>query len=278
MSPIRKYLDHADVPASLRRIPHLLWIIHKANLILVPRNWHVRRMLRSLQQSGAVLGRIIDAGCGLGDHSFLAARMFPAASITGIDASSSNIDLCNRYAAAINSQQHMFLHSDLSDLPEVLPAPLVLCITVLQYIPDDIGALRKLRSLLTENGKMILYVPVRFKRYLSWYKRVSLSPHFSYDSRRGRAHTYTSEEITEKIRAAGFSLEQVEHTYGRSGAIAYELFSIGQYYLAHGSLIQRLTSAIGLILYVPLFLVVMGIDASQKHQSGNGVLLLLKKT
>ncbi len=274
---MREYLNFSDAPALLRRIPLLLWLVHKANLVLVPRNWHVRRMLRGLQQSGFTPDRVIDAGCGLGDHSFLVARMFRAALVTGIDASKSKIDLCIHYAAAINSQQHAFLRANLSDLSEVTPASLVLCITVLQYIPDDLGTLQKFRSLLTENGKIILYVPVHFRRYLSWYKRVSLLPHFNYDSEFGRAHTYTSEEIVEKAQSAGFSIERVEHTYGPIGAFAYEFFSLAQYYLGHGSPIQRLMAGIGFIIYVPVFLVLMGIDALQKHHSGNGVILLLKK-
>ena len=278
MSTIDAYLNFSDAPVLLRRIPQLLWLVHMVNLVLVPRNWYVRRVLRGLRQSGFMPDRVVDAGCGLGDHSFQVARMFRAASVTGIDASKSNIDLCTHYAAAIDSQRHSFLHGNLSDLSEATPASLVLCITVLQYIADDRGILQKLRSLLAENGRMILYVPVHFKRYLSWYKRVSLLPHFNYDSQLGRAHTFTSEEIVEKAQSAGFSLERIEHTYGPVGAVAYELFSIAQYYLAHGSLGQRLISTIGFILYVPVFLVLMGIDASQKHQSGNGVVLLLKKT
>ncbi len=278
MSTINAYLNFTDAPALLRRIPLLLWLVHMINLLLVPRNWHVRIVLRGLRQSGFLPHRVVDAGCGLGDHSFLVARMFRAASVTGIDASKSNIDLCTQYAAAIDSRQHSFLHGELSDLSDVTPASLVLCITVLQYIPDDRGTLRNLRSLLAENGRIILYVPVHFKRYLSWYKRVSLLPYFNYDSQRGRAHTYTSEEIIEKAQLAGLSLERVEHTYGPVGAVAYELFSIAQYYLARGSPGQQLMSAFGFILYIPVFLVLMGFDALQKHQSGNGIILLLRKT
>src|SRR3990172_7789431 len=222
MSTMRAYLNFSDVPVLLRRFPLLLWLFHKVNHILVPRNWHVKRMLRGLQQSGFIPDRVIDIGCGLGDHSFLAARMFHTATVTGIDTSKSSIDLCTQYASAINSERHSFLHGDMSGLSAEESASLVLCITVLQYIPDDIGTLQKLRSLLTENGRMILYVPVHFRRYLSWYKRLSLLPDFNYDSQLGRAHTYTSEEIVEKAQLAGFSIERIEHTYGPVGAVTYE--------------------------------------------------------
>jgi len=42
------------------------------------------KLLRPLYSSGAIL-RILDAGCGLGFLTYVAAKCFPKASITGVD-------------------------------------------------------------------------------------------------------------------------------------------------------------------------------------------------
>lgn len=44
------------------------------------------KLLRPLYRSGAAL-RILDAGCGLGFLTYVAAKCFPKASVTGIDLS-----------------------------------------------------------------------------------------------------------------------------------------------------------------------------------------------
>lgn len=108
--------------------------------------------------------RVMDAGCGAGTLSFEAARI--AAHVDGIDGSERMIQLARETAAArgvANVSFEVALFETLSD--RAGRYDLVLCSSVLEYLPDLAAELARLAAVLRSDGRMIVSLPNARSRY-----------------------------------------------------------------------------------------------------------------
>jgi SAM-dependent methyltransferase len=69
-------------------------------------------------------------------------------------------------------------------------------LNVLEHIPDDVAALRTLRSKLTPDGQLLIYVPAFPVLYTSM------------DAKVGHVRRYTRRTLVAAVRAAGFEVER----------------------------------------------------------------------
>ena len=107
-----------------------------------------------LQLAGIAPGmRVLDAGCGAGDVSFLAARLVgPTGSVTGIDRSGDAIALARQRASAAGLTNVEFVTGDVLQHRADTPYDAVIGRLVLMYFPDPVASLRQLSSLVREGG------------------------------------------------------------------------------------------------------------------------------
>ncbi|HEV7919311.1 MAG TPA: glycosyltransferase [Thermoanaerobaculia bacterium] len=73
----------------------------------------------------------------------------------------------------------------------------VTCINVLEHTADDVAALRRVHQLLQPGGRIVIYVPAGRDLYGSLDKGV------------GHQRRYEREELAEKLKQAGFELEEI---------------------------------------------------------------------
>ncbi|HKO57205.1 MAG TPA: glycosyltransferase [Thermoanaerobaculia bacterium] len=73
----------------------------------------------------------------------------------------------------------------------------VTCINVLEHTADDVAALRRVHQLLQPGGRIVIYVPAGRELYGALDKGV------------GHQRRYDRDELVEKLRQAGFELEEV---------------------------------------------------------------------
>lgn len=102
--------------------------------------------------------RVIDAGCGAGTLSFEAARV--TAHVDGIDGAERMIELARASAAehgVANVSFEVALFETLSD--RAGEYDLVLCSSVLEYLPDLRTEIERLTRLLRPGGRLILSLP-----------------------------------------------------------------------------------------------------------------------
>ena len=112
--------------------------------------------------------RVLDIGCGIGRWSrLLAAR---GASVTGIDLSPTMIAEAERRAKAAGlANRCRFVVQDSANLEVDGSFDLILCVTVLQHVPD-VGALRsalrRMEQHLTPQGRLVILeaAPTRVSR------------------------------------------------------------------------------------------------------------------
>ncbi|MEX0746871.1 MAG: class I SAM-dependent methyltransferase [Rhodothermales bacterium] len=260
-------------PRLFHRNAVVLRAFHAAVHAFTLRNWYIRRRLREIVDSLPRGATVVDVGCGTGDHVFYALRCRADLKVLGIDRSDASIDLCRAYAKAIGAPAE-FIHGDADDGLELPPADLLLCITALQYVADDIGALAEFRGILRAGGRLLVYVPVRNRRLSSLYRRLVEESPRHYDTVQSRRRIYEVEEVEAKLEAGGFFIERSEQAYGIFGKIYFEMIEL----LLHG-LVRSPWGVLLLpiaIVVSPALVFLMLLDFVFPVGEGNGLLLVAR--
>lgn len=123
----------------------------------------VRSWLPALPDTVARLqagGRALDVGCGTGIVPITLAKAYPGATIAGLDLDTRSIDIARGYAAEAGvAERVQFMASTLESLPDGPGWDLVSTFDVMHDLPDPLGAMRKIRSLLAEGGTYLMVEP-----------------------------------------------------------------------------------------------------------------------
>ena len=97
--------------------------------------------------------RVLDVGCGVGDVSFLAARLVgPSGVVVGVDASQEALALARRRASADHLRHVTFLEGNLANMDLSDSFDAVIGRFVLMFLPDPSAAVRKLTRHLRNGG------------------------------------------------------------------------------------------------------------------------------
>src|SRR5438309_788954 len=111
----------------------------------------------------------------------------------------------------------------------------IICLNVVEHIPDDVGSLAAMRALLQPAGRLVLLVPALPRIY------------GALDEALGHVRRYTPRELREKYDRVGFRVAHLEY---------FNLFGIPGWWFAGRILRRRIIPAGSLGLYdalVPLF-------------------------
>jgi SAM-dependent methyltransferase len=163
--------------------------------------WNARRVVR--RRIGSVeRTRLGDFGSGF-DAQFVRDVLPSVAHATVIDLALADDLKTNPKVTAIEGE-----------LPEIAAKvddeslDVVLCVSVLEHVVDDVGLLSELRRVLTPGGRLLVHVPSwRGKRFLEAAAfRLGWSP---ADEMNDHKRYYDPEELWPKARAVGFLPEQM---------------------------------------------------------------------
>ena len=166
------------------------------------------RNLFSLIPSNHNYKTILDAGSGTGVFTFELARRFKTAVINGIDLDKKNIEISNHIALKANISNIEFLHKSIEDMNSSTGYNLVICIDILEHIENDRHAIKKLYSLLSNKGILVLHVPALYRRYPIWKKRLN------FDVPTHVRPGYTLKDIKMRVSESGFKINNHGYTYG----------------------------------------------------------------
>jgi SAM-dependent methyltransferase len=151
---------------------------------------------------------ILDAGCGPGVFTFELARRLPESKVTGIDILDGLLEDDRVIAQKIGLPNCFFRKVDITNMTLENEFDLVLSVDNLEHIDNDEHALKMFYKSLMKDGEMILHVPGLYRRWMffKWKENFFVEGHF----RPG----YTLDEITEKVKRAGFEIKEAYYTYG----------------------------------------------------------------
>jgi predicted O-methyltransferase YrrM len=96
---------------------------------------------------------VLDIGCGIGDVSFLAARLVGSSgSVVGIDRGDQSIETALRRARSLGIENVSFLAADVSGFKTGKMFDAIIGRLILLYLPDPAKSLQRLSSLLRPGG------------------------------------------------------------------------------------------------------------------------------
>jgi glycosyltransferase involved in cell wall biosynthesis/ubiquinone/menaquinone biosynthesis C-methylase UbiE len=153
---------------------------------------------------------VLDAGCGSGLLSVYTAHR--VRSVTGVDASSRMLELCEEKKAEIGLDNVNFLMCDFASMENVIneKMDLIICSSVLEYLDDLDKSLAILSSLSKKGSLLILSMPNRRSIYRKVERFVfclTRRPKYLKYMR----HVSTVEEMRVMLREHGFNI--LETTY-----------------------------------------------------------------
>ncbi len=144
---------------------------------------------------------ILDIGCGSGTISLhLASKGFK---VKGIDISKKAIKACEESSKSIGLKNVEF---EVSDFPNKIlngKYDLVFFSEVIEHLPDDEFALKKIHKLLNPGGILFLSTPSKNAPM----HKLGLAKKF--DKEVGHLRRYTIEELREKLKRNGFKVKNI---------------------------------------------------------------------
>lgn len=168
---------------------------------------HIRwRKVKSLLPKTA--SRILDAGCGRGVITRAVAKKYPDAKVEAIDELDEFQKKNQFLAESMGLQNCTFIHDNLLELNEEDIYDLILSVDNLEHIEDDVKVLSNFFTAMQSGGTLLVHVPHYYRRWPVFKRKVNFE--VPGHVRPG----YHLPEMIEKIRAAGFLVENSGFSYG----------------------------------------------------------------
>jgi ubiquinone/menaquinone biosynthesis C-methylase UbiE len=275
------YLDAHSYPGIFYRQPCLVRLIFAINFIMTLRNWYVAKEMKKIEEELNDHLNFLDAGCGMGEFAIGVANRHPEAQVMGTDFTESNIHLANILAKNMKLKNITFEHGDLTQMTDLNKYDLILCNSTLQFIEQDVIALRNINNALKIKGKLLIYVPIRYKRYFPFFEAMEkkyLSDYYYKYHDDFIMHRYNGKDISDKVAGSGLNIISSKYAYSALGAVAFEMYSILLTIIKRLPIILSVPCIIIYIITVlPIQLILMLFDFMLPHSNGNGMLVVAEK-
>jgi len=211
-------------PSTLWRFPQLTVFMWLWAALLYVRNFYLyRAAFRYLQKHPRA--QVADVGAGEGQHILPLAAYFRKAHFAGYDLAPEANKLRQKVAGKLglaNTSVHLL---DIEEESLSQTADVILSSGVLHYLVEDVLSLRHMAQSLKPGGCLLLWVPVHNHFLLPFFAKGHQRKN-RYETLAGRQRIYTPEELSQKLKAAGFRQITMHRKMGVAGILAYELISL----------------------------------------------------
>jgi len=265
-------MQYDPIKSSLGTIfnttPRTRIIFYKLLDLILLRTWHIRKLLRSVRKSVTPGISILDAGAGFGQYSYFLAKKFPESSITAIDLKKDQVEENNAFFNTIGkAPQVQFTEADLLDFNSPETFELALSIDVLEHIEDDVRVLKNIWKSLKPGGILLISTPSdKGGSDVHGEEDVSFIEEHVRDG-------YAIDEITSKLRSAGFSQIQARYSYGIPGHISWKFSIKYPILMIHKSKLFYFILPFYYFFTFPFCLILNLLDVHNFHKSGTGLIV-----
>lgn len=238
------------------------------------REWYLRNAIdRVIARYGQTPIRVLDAGSGMGQHSFDIARK-PSSRVIGIETDAQQVEDCREASDKFGLSSVSFYKGDVMHLDLDMQFHMILCSSVLEHLNDDRKALNGFARLLEPGGTLIVYVPASEQRVLSFLNRKIAHQVRNENAKYPHGHVryYSAPDLQNKLESTGLTLVETRITYGPYGRLAYDIVTSVQY--------QPLFIWIFPFYFLfvhPFVMLLMWADMHHRKTSGNGLMMLAVK-
>lgn len=254
-----------------RKSPFIRRIFYAILGVMFLREWYVKRALRELLGKKKEPFAMFDAGSGFGQYSYYCAKHFPSGAITAVDVKEEQIADCRLFFAKMKMGGVSFAVEDLTIPKHTSEFDFVLSVDVMEHIVDDIGVFRNFYRALKPGGKVLINTPSNLGG--SDAHDESDASFIGEHARNG----YSVDDITRKLKSAGFQLEKVTYTYGPVGSAAWRLGIKYPMLMLNKSKLYFLLLPFYYALALWLVLLLMYVDYSLSNKRGTGLLVVAVK-
>lgn len=255
------------------RTPFLRKLFYRLLDLLLLRSWHIRKALKQWEKhvTGQVV--VLDAGSGFGQYDFWMARRNKDWKIKGIDVKEEQIDDCNQFFSQIGFKNVHFEMGDLTALKEKEKYKLVLCVDVMEHIEEDELVLNNFYNALKNEGMLLISTPSD-----QGGSDVHQHDHEEYENNGTHSFIdehvrdgYSVDDMTQKMKHAGFRKTEVYYQYGKPGKIAWKLSMKYPIVMLNSSYAFFIVLPFYYLLTFPFVLLLNLADVSLKHKTGTGL-------
>ena len=278
---LTRWINQHEFPRLYYRIPGMLPFQWFVNRVLYHRTWLIRREIRHQLTKLSHDFTVLDAGCGAGDFIVPYARAHPQGWFSGVDAATGNIRLLEHFCTRKRIPNIRTVSGDLESIDLRGPYDLLICASVLNYIRDRSRFLKKISDTLSANGRLILYLPVHYRRRIPGYEnfRTRFLKDVDYEANKGTRMDIEEQKLIQELEDSGLQVISRRGLYGFTGQIAYEITSASILIIKKAPWIF---SVVLTLIYFPvvhpILLLLMTADYLLDSTKGNGLLIVAEKT
>lgn len=202
---------------------------------------------------------ILDAGCGIGSHTFFLAKKFRYAKVIGGEIDKQKLKTCRILENELGVKNVTFINLDITKKQNMAKYDLIINIDVLEHINRYELALENFSNLLRKGGYLYIHVPQpNQKRIFSSLKNWHHENHAN--------DGIIKSELEEKLKKLGFKIIVSIETFGFFGKLAWE---INHLMLSRSFVLAGIT--------FPFLFTLVKLDLLFKNKDGLGIAVFAQK-
>lgn len=256
----------------IRKIPFLRVVFYKILDLMFLRSWYVRRELKQLRKNFRDKKiKILDAGTGYGQYAYFMAKHLTPCEIKALDIKEDWIIDCKEFFKQRKVENVEFGIEDLTKINYKNEFDLIVCVDVMEHIPDDVKVFKNFYTALNENGYLLINTPSIFGG-----SDVHEEDEESFIGEHARVG-YSKEELESKLHPIGFSTYQSKYTYGFWGDKAWRLGIKYPMILLNLNKLFFIVLPFYYLITFPFTLIMMYLDFINQNKLGSGINFIAKK-
>ncbi|MCX6273282.1 MAG: class I SAM-dependent methyltransferase [Bacteroidetes bacterium] len=265
--PIKRMLG-----SFFNKAPWMRILFYKILDLLLLRSWHIRRELRrwnKARTNDAVT--VLDAGFGFGQYSYFLTGLGKNIRVKGLDLKEEQVEDCNRFFKSIQRNNITFFSGDLTQYVEYQAYDLILCVDVMEHILEDSLVFKNFSSSVKPGGRLYISTPS---------DQGGSDVHDHGDESFIGEHVrdgYNLEDISEKLKTAGFSSVVARYSYGKYGKISWKLSMKYPILMVNVSKLFLILLPFYYLLTFPFCLILNAMDVSRINPTGTGLIVMATK-
>lgn len=256
----------------LKDYPFLRVWFYKLLDVMFLRSWYVRRELKDLRKKFSDKEiSVYDAGTGYGQYTYFMSENIQPVKIHAVDVKEEWIKDSEAFFKNNGNNNITFAIEDLTQINHVNCFDLIVCVDVMEHIPDDVKVFQNYYRALKSGGYLLINTP-------SIYGGSDV--HGDHDESFIGEHArdgYSAEDLDSKLKPIGFDRYKSIYSYGFWGDKAWRIGIKYPMKLVNISKILLLILPLYYSLVLPFMLLLMFIDYKSTNRTGTGITYIAHK-